>query len=70
MELVTHDPLGGRDARDSPTHAAAAGQLPLFPELAALVPQAACSGPVGQAKTSLITWPWTSVSRMSRPLNR
>ncbi len=45
MELVTHDAIGGgRSARGGAADAEAAGQLPLFPELAALVPQAAFSG--------------------------
>jgi hypothetical protein len=43
MELVTHDAIGGRHGRIGETDAEA-GQLPLFPELAALVPQAAFSG--------------------------
>jgi hypothetical protein len=48
MELVTHDGIGGPAAGRAADRALDADQLPLFPDLAALLPARALSGLAGR----------------------
>jgi hypothetical protein len=48
MELVTHDGIGGPAAGRPADRALDADQLPLFPDLAALMPAGALSGLAGR----------------------
>jgi hypothetical protein len=47
-ELVTHDGIGGRAAGQPVDRALGTDQLPLFPDLAALVTPAVVSGLAGR----------------------